>query len=117
MTPQPQYHPEFLKALQELDRLRRELGEAQYDKDPRVIQCMVKALRYAPDDLKAVVDAKARELDLYPAASGYLDNGEPVFSDVQIAEKLGVSLEEVHATIAKNPDVCLPAGTVIHRPQ
>lgn len=48
----------------------------------------------APDELINLFHDKAKEMGLVPDASGYLDNGDPVYSLEDIAEVHGISLEE-----------------------
>lgn len=59
---------------------------------------MAKAIEFLPDEEKAKLDASARELGLMPAASGYTDDGEPVFSVEAIAAHFGMNPAEVEET-------------------
>lgn len=56
---------------------------------------MANAIQYLPADLKAGVDAKARELGLMPAASGYTADNEPVFTVEALAKHFDMEPEQV----------------------
>jgi hypothetical protein len=76
---------------------------------------MAKAIQYLPADLKAGVDAKARELGLMPPASGYTVDGEPVFTVDALAKHFGMDPEEVMQN-AGDCSMTVDAAS-IHRPQ
>jgi len=46
--------------------------------------------------------AKAKELDLLPETKFVDDNGRPLYTSVQIATKLGMSVEDVEKDIREN---------------
>lgn len=56
---------------------------------------MANAIQYLPADLKASVDAKARELGLMPVASGYTADNEPVFTVESLAKHFDMEPEQV----------------------
>lgn len=49
---------------------------------------------YAPDELINLFHDKAKEMGLVPKPSGYLDNGDPVYSLEDIAKTHGISMDE-----------------------
>jgi hypothetical protein len=52
------------------------------------------AMHLAPDWFKDDISQMGNEMDLLPQASGYLEDGSPMFSLNAIAEKFGVSIEQ-----------------------
>ncbi|QIL81006.1 hypothetical protein G7047_14705 [Diaphorobacter sp. HDW4A] len=93
--------PRFWSAGRELKRIAANEGPEAIHK-PEYAHLYSQMLRYAPKDLQAEMRAKAEELDLMPKATHVNEHGEPVFSIQQIAEKHGVSVEEVEQLIAQS---------------
>jgi hypothetical protein len=85
-----EYAPEFLAAIDK----RRELADALGEEHPDTMRAMMLAMELAPPHIHAMMGEKARELDLMPEADGYLDDGSPMYRLDDIAERLGVPLEE-----------------------
>jgi hypothetical protein len=56
--------------------------------------------KFAPESFKQEMAAKAREMDLLPKATHVGEDGQVVFTSQQIAEKHGISVEEVERFIA-----------------
>ena len=73
--------------------------EAGTEDSPAGNRAFMQMLEHAPETLLAAMNAKARELDLLPSASGYMPDGSPVFTAEAVAEKLGVPVSEVMAQI------------------
>ncbi len=76
---------------------------------------MAKAIEYLPDDVKTKLDARARELGLMPAASGYTADGAPVFTVDALAKHFGMDPEEVMQNVG-DCSVTVDAAS-IHRAQ
>lgn len=83
-------NPEFFKAFDYYKTMLEQYG----DDHPITQQAFLLTLHYTPDHIKAEMDAKAKELNLLPPASGYTDDGEPVYSLQDIAKHFGISFEE-----------------------
>lgn len=111
--------PEFMAAMSACLRLVKTLGEEH----PDAMLAMQRAMMLAPPSMKAFMAEQAQELGLIPAADGYTDDGEPVYSLESIAEKLDVSMEEARETmdamLAERAELGLPAALVdpatVHR--
>lgn len=76
---------------------------------------MAKALAFLPEDVKAELDAKAREMGLMPDASGYTADGQPVFAVEDLAKFYGMDVQEVEETAREH--MMTVDGSTIHRPQ
>ncbi|MHA3115704.1 hypothetical protein E0H86_00675 [Acinetobacter sp. ANC 4635] len=77
----------------------------QYGDDhPITEQAFLLTLHYAPDHIKAEMDAKAKELNLLPPVSGYTDDGEPMYRLEDIAKHLGISFEEAERHLLRMMD-------------
>jgi hypothetical protein len=90
-----EYAPEFLAAI---DR-RRELADALGEEHPDTMRAMMLAMELAPPHIHAMMGEKVS--DLMPDADGYLDDGTPMFRLEDVAEQLGVSLEEAEEAMRK----------------
>lgn len=60
-----------------------------------------KAMLLAPDWFNDMAMAEIDKMELLPKPTHYLDSGEPVFSLEQIAEHLGVTIEEAQESLDK----------------
>lgn len=57
-------------------------------------------ITHAPPECKRIIDEAAREMALMPERPhGYDDDGNPLYSLEQIAERLGVRPDEIEASI------------------
>jgi len=59
-------------------------------------------MEHAPPEVLEQFRAKAKELDLLPETKFVDDNGRPLYTSVQIATKLGMSVEDVEKDIREN---------------
>lgn len=82
--------PEFFKAFDHYKAMLAQYGEHH----PITEQAFLLTLHYTPEHIKAEMDAKAKELNLIPPASGYTDDGEPMYRLEDIAKHFGISFEE-----------------------
>lgn len=87
--------PEFMVALDMHHSMRTTMGEDH----PLTQRAFTLVMELAPDELKTLMAEKAREMGLMPEAHGYLDDGSPVYRLESIAEKLGVSADEVQDSV------------------
>lgn len=93
-----------------------EIAIAKFGQDSdQARMAIAKAIQYLPEELKAGIDAKARELGLMPAASGYLESGDPVFTVEALANHFGMEPEQVMQDAGEFA-MTVDAST-IHRPQ
>lgn len=91
-------YPEFFALLAEMGRIRDAEGEEALHSDKHS-GLFVKLLRCAPPRHKA--EAYAILEEGLPQATHVDDQGSPVFSAEQIAQKFGVPVEKVEANIAR----------------
>ena len=95
-------YPEFFAALQDLRRIREEHGEVglhTHEHSP----LFVKLYRFAPPRYKAGADAILE--DALPAATHVDDQGQPVYSVRQVADKFDRTVEQVETDIRGISDV------------
>lgn len=83
-------NPKFLKAFKHYEAMAKKYGENH----PTTTEAFLTALNYAPEHIKAKIDAKAKELNLLPDPSQYTADGEPIYKLEDIAQHLGMSYEE-----------------------
>lgn len=112
------YHPKFVAAMEALERIPK----SERDDHPARHDLMAQAMAYAPEPLQEIFRAKAREMGLLPEPEYYTEDGEPVYTTIQIANHLGISLEEANQNaekmFAEHPDLASPAGShKLHRRQ
>ena len=106
------------------DTYQRLTEEEQASPEGRVL--FGELIVHAPPEYKRIIDEVAKEMDLMPdRPRGYDDDGNPLYSLEQIAERLGVAPEDIEASIREFtearenlglPPLNLHAGTV-HRVQ
>ena len=82
---------EFMAAMEVARRLAITLGEIH----PDTMAAMMMAVELAPPDAQEVFYSSMRSSGAMPEASGYTDDGKPVFSLESVAAKFGVSDQEV----------------------
>ncbi len=89
--------PEFMEAIKRHRRLVDTLGMDH----PDTMRAMMLAMELAPKELIDEFGDMAREMGLMPEATGYLDDGSPMFRLDDIAERLGVSPAEAEEAMHK----------------
>lgn len=72
----------------------KDLHEQGLDNTEEAHTLFMEMLHYAPPEYIAVADRIAKEMDLIPEPTDYLDDGTPMISLEVLAKKLGLSLEE-----------------------
>ena len=92
--------PEFFKAFDHYKAMLDQYGEHH----PITEQAFMLTLHYTPEHIKAVMDAKAKELNLLPPVSGYTDDGEPMYRLEDIAQHLGMSFEDAEQQLLQMMD-------------
>ena len=93
-------NPEFFKAFDHYKAMLEQYG----DKHPITEQAFLLTLYYMPEQIKAEMDAKAKELNLLPPPSGYTDDGDPMYNLEDVAKHLGVSFEEAESHLLQMMD-------------
>jgi len=93
-------NPEFFKAFDHYKAMLDQYGEHH----PITEQAFMLTLHYTPEHIKAVMDAKAKELNLLPPVSGYTDDGEPMYRLEDIAQHLGMSFEDAEQHLLQMMD-------------
>jgi hypothetical protein len=90
-----EYAPVFLAAIDRHLHLLETLG----DEHPDTLRALMVSMELAPHHIHVMMSEKARQLDLIPDATGYLEDGTPLYRLEDIAERLGVSPEEVEESM------------------
>ena len=115
--------PEFSEAMHRHLEIVERLGEEH----PDAKRSLMVAMYQAPDWFKDDIAKMGNEMDLLPQATGYLEDGSPMFSLNAIAEKFGVSIEQaeedLQAMLSVRQELGLPLdgvmtdSSLIHRKQ
>jgi len=118
-----QLPPEFSEAMHRHLEIVERLGEEH----PDAKRSLMVAMHLAPDWFKDDISNMGNEMDLLPEATGYLEDGSPMFSLNAIAEKFGISIEQaeedLQAMLSVRQELGLPLDGVmtdsflIHRKQ
>lgn len=85
---------ELPQAFSEAMHTHIALVEQHGENSPQAKRSFMVAMQLAPDWFKDDIAKMSDEMDLLPPASGYLEDGSPMFSLEDIAEKFGISLEQ-----------------------
>ena len=87
---------EFIAAVDRHEAMQTTLG----DDHPLTQRALALAMEFAPQELKTIMAAKAREMGLMPEhPDGYLSNGEPVYNLQSIAKRLGMTEAETQESL------------------
>ena len=115
--------PEFSEAMHRHMEIVERLGEEH----PDAKRSLMVAMYLAPDWFKDDIANMGNEMDLLPQATGYLEDGSPMFRLDAIAEKHGVSIEQaeedLHMMMSVRQELGLPLdgvmtdSSLIHRKQ
>jgi AraC-like DNA-binding protein len=114
--------PEFTEALDRHQHLVNTLGMDH----PITKQVFQIVMEHAPDEFLDLAHDVAKEMDLIPAATGYLEDGTAMYRLDDIAEKLGMSIDEAEQAMrdiqaerkaAGLPELPVVDGSLIHRVQ
>lgn len=95
-----QVNPEFFKAFDHYKAMVKQYGEDH----PITEQAFILTLHYTPEHIKQEMHQKAKELGLLPRASGYTDDGEPMYQLDDIAKHFGISVEEAEQHLLQMMD-------------
>lgn len=108
-------HSRFMAAGQALQEFRAKHGPG-YRQSPESIPLFDEFLKYAPPEVYQKFSDKAKELNLMPETKFVNDQGEPVFSAEQVAEKLGMPVADVETEMRERFADKIETGNV-HRVQ
>jgi hypothetical protein len=87
--------PEFSEAMHRHIALVAQHGEDS----PQAKRSLMEAMHLAPDWFKDDIAKMGNEMDLLPQASGYLEDGSPMFSLNDIAAKFGIPIEQAEQSL------------------
>lgn len=85
--------PEFSAAM----RRHVELAAQHGEDSPEARRSFMQAMMIAPDWFKEETSQIAADMGLLPKATGYLEDGSPMFSLDDVAGQLGVTVVEAEA--------------------
>ena len=92
MKRHPPPSPAFIQAMQEYERISSRYGiDSEQEREQ-----LRNVLSLAPQSLKDEMHQKAKEMGLIPPPSGYTDDGQPIYSNVDLAKHFGVSVDELN---------------------
>lgn len=106
-------HMKFMAAGKALQDFRAKHPE-DYRQHPEGIALFNEFLEHAPPEVLQAFEAKAKELDLLPKTRYVDDVGEPVCSAEQIAEKLGIPVEQVEKELHEQFADRLVPSAIVH---
>ena len=106
-------YPEFFALLGDMGRIRAEQGEEALH-EPEHADLFIKLMRSAPPSYWEVAEAILS--DALPTATHVDENGQPVYSAQQIAEKFGASTKKVEADIQRLQEKGLLDGLLYSGP-
>ncbi len=92
--------PRFWEAGRALRSVAEKEGKAAIHK-PEHAHLFAQMHMFAPEAFKQEMVAKAMEMNLLPKATHVGEDGQVVFTSQQIADKHGISVEEIESLIAK----------------
>ena len=123
LQPKKSLPPAFSAAMHRHIDIAKRLGEDH----PEAKRSLMVAMHLAPDWFKDEITKIGDEMDLLPKATGYLEDGSPMFSLNSIAEKFGVSIEQaeqdLQVMLSVRQELGLPLdgvmtdSSLIHRKQ
>jgi hypothetical protein len=88
-------HPKFSEAVDAIERL-----QASGEPDPEaVFQWLLQAVEYAPDSLRAEIIGMAYRKGRFPETKYRTPDGKPIYTAAQVAERFGVTVEDIHSHI------------------
>ncbi len=111
-TPPGPMSIEFRDVLTTHHRLVETLGINH----PDTMRAMNVVIYLAPDWLRDEMHAMASEMGLIPEASGYLEDGSPVYLLDDLAARLGVSPQDAKATLDRSTAELEEQGIQMDRP-
>lgn len=92
--------PRFIEAGQKLRHIRETEGNEAIHK-PEHAALYHQFMKYAPEEFHREMIAMAKEMNLMPEPTHVGADGQAVFSSQQIADKHGVSVEEVERFVTQ----------------
>ncbi len=92
--------PEFFIAFDHYKAMLEQYGDDHLITE----RVFLLTLHYTPDNIKAEMNAKAKELNLLAPTSGHLNKGKPVYILEEIAKHFGISFEEAEQQLLRMMD-------------
>ena len=113
--------PQFLAAIREVTRVKEIYGFGSKE----ISTAMMLAYEVAPESFKDEISDMARDMGLMPPADGYLEDGSPVFRLDDVADRLGMDIDEAKEAVdeliaermALGLDTVLVNPAMVHRVQ
>lgn len=105
----------YAQASQEMERIAAEHGREALC-EPEHAHLLGQLMLNAPRELLDSMSQKAREMDLLPTASHVDEDGNPVYTSLEVAEKFGLSVEQVESDM-EALGLSVVQGLAIHRLQ
>lgn len=106
-------NPKFVSAMKRIEQLHEQHGPAAAEELPECKDLWLQVFDSAPPEFMQILSDTAKEFDLLPETKFVNDAGEPVFSAQQVADKLGIPVEQVEKDIReKFGDRLVPPGNV-----
>jgi hypothetical protein len=106
------HHPKFDQAMARIAALHDLHGSEAAEALPEARALWNQAFEFAPPEFMKASHDTAVELDLLPETRYVNDDGEPVYSAEQIAEKLGIPVEQVQEIIREKLGDQVQVGNV-----
>lgn len=106
------HHPSFTQAMARIGALHEKHGPHAAEQLPECKALWEQVWEHAPPEFMQLLRDGAKEFGLLPETRYVNDAGEPVFSAEQIAEKLGLPVEEVDKQIREKFGDRLEVGNV-----
>ena len=93
----------YFEASTAMKRIAAEHGEEALA-DPENADLLIKMMLNAPPELMEAMEEEAKAMDLLPPTTHVDVNGQPVYSQEQIAKQLGVSVQELEEPLSRMRD-------------
>ncbi len=112
----PEHHPKFVEAMVAIKHLHDLHGPSAAEDLPETKKWWCQIFKYASSEFKAMAREECERLNLIPKTEFVNDAGEPVYTCQQVADQLGIPVEQVDKQMRENFGDELQFGT-IHRVQ
>ena len=99
---QPAHHQKFIEAMEAIKRLHDMYGQEAAEDLPEARQLWRQVFEHAPSEFIAAVREECEMLNLIPKTEFVNDAGEPVYTCQQLADQLGIPVEQVDKQMREN---------------
>lgn len=108
------FDPRFLVAMNDLANI----PDSEIETHPGVPKLIATMIALAPPELKPTLIEGAKEYGIIPDQPiGYTEDGEPMYSTQQIAECLGIPVDEVNRIAIEDLGINPDDQPTVHRRQ